>query len=410
MAGTTISITADDGGRFNAYLARPASGGGPALLVLQEIFGVNRHIRDVCDRYAEEGYIALAPDLFWRLEPGIEMDYGEAELKRGVELRSRADLKLMVKDLARAVALARGLPQASGKVGVVGFCFGGRMAYLTAAHTDVDVAVSYYGGGIDQYLDLASSIRCPIMLHWGGQDASIPPAARDAVQAALAGHERAESYLYPDALHGFNCDRRASYHRFSASLALSRTLGLLRWTIGPRYDLGALWERHTGCEFVSRDVDATMRTMVEQPYVNHVPTLTGGVGQQELHRFYKNVLIPQMPPDTKMVPISRTIGADRLVDEFLLCFTHDREIDFMAPGITPTGKYVEVPTVAIVQFRGDKVAHEHIHWDHATFLKQLGAIHDKGLPVAGVEGARKLVDETLPSNTMMSNWNRDHSK
>ncbi len=177
--------------------------------------------------------------------------------------------------------------------------------------------------------------------------------------------------------------------------------------IGPRYDLSELWERHTAHEFAEHDADATMRTMVPQPYVNHIPTLTGGVGYDELRYFYANHFLPRLPADAKLVPVTRTIGPDRLVDEFVVCFTHDREIDFMARGILATGRYVEVPHVAVVEFRGNKIAHEHIHWDHASLLKQLGVLNAKGLPVAGIEGAKKLVDETLPSNEMMPQWKRN---
>ena len=170
--------------------------------------------------------------------------------------------------------------------------------------------------------------------------------------------------------------------------------------------VGALWEQHAACEFALHDVDATMRTMVPEPYVNHIPTLTGGVGYKDLYRFYKNHFIPRLPPDAHLVPVTRTIGPDRLIDEFLLCFTHDREVDFMAPGVPATGKYVEVPHVAVVEFRGDKIAHEHIHWDHASLLKQLGVLDARGLPVAGIEGAKKLVDERLPANELMPQWKR----
>ena len=147
-----------------------------------------------------------------------------------------------------------------------------------------------------------------------------------------------------------------------------------------------------------------MKTMVSKPYVNHLPTMTGGVGQAELARFYANHFIPKCPKDTSLVPISRTIGTDRLVDEMLFCFTHDMEIDWMLPGIAPTGKRVEIPLVAIVCFRGDKLYHEHIYWDQASVLVQIGLLDAKGLPVAGIQTARKLVDERLPSNTLMSRW------
>jgi carboxymethylenebutenolidase len=147
-----------------------------------------------------------------------------------------------------------------------------------------------------------------------------------------------------------------------------------------------------------------MATMVAQPYVNHIPTLTGGVGHDELKRFYKHHFVHANPPDTTITPISRTIGASQIVDELLFCFTHTTEIDWMLPGVAPTGKRVEIPLVAIVKFRGDKLYHEHIYWDQASVLVQLGLLDAAGLPVAGVETARKLLDETVPSNGLMQRW------
>jgi carboxymethylenebutenolidase len=132
--------------------------------------------------------------------------------------------------------------------------------------------------------------------------------------------------------------------------------------------------------------------------------MTGGVGADDLARFYAQHFIPKCPADTKLVPVSRTIGADRLVDEVLFCFTHDIEIDWMLPGIAPTGRYVEVPLVAIVAFRGGKLWHEHIYWDQASVLVQIGVLDPAGLPVAGIEAAKKLIDEKLLSNTLMKNW------
>ena len=153
-----------------------------------------------------------------------------------------------------------------------------------------------------------------------------------------------------------------------------------------------------------------MKTMVASPYVNHIPTMTGGVGHDALARFYRNHFIPKTPKDTRLVPISRTVGADRVVDEMLFCFTHDMVMDWMLPGILPTGKYVEIPLVAIVNFRGPKLYHEHIYWDQASVLVQIGKLDPAGLPVAGVETARKLVDETLPSNTLMAAWASSEGK
>jgi carboxymethylenebutenolidase len=153
-----------------------------------------------------------------------------------------------------------------------------------------------------------------------------------------------------------------------------------------------------------------MATMVDEPYVNHIPTMTGGVGRDQLKRFYKYHFIGGNPPDTDLVPVSRTIGDDQVVDELLFTFTHTSEIDWMLPGVAPTGRRVEIPLVAIVRFEGDKVAHEHIYWDQASVLVQIGLIEPDGLPVAGIDTAKKVVDTTLPSNELMARWDESEHK
>jgi carboxymethylenebutenolidase len=170
--------------------------------------------------------------------------------------------------------------------------------------------------------------------------------------------------------------------------------------------LSNLWEEHLKYEFETRNTEDTLKTMVADAYVNHIPIMTGGVGQEELREFYSKRFIPQMPPDTEMTPISRTIGDDRLVDEMVFKFTHTIAMDWMLPGIAPTGKRVEVPLVVIVQFRDGKLAHEHIYWDQAAVLVQLGLLDPSVLPVAGVESARKVLDPTLPSNALIQRAER----
>jgi carboxymethylenebutenolidase len=165
--------------------------------------------------------------------------------------------------------------------------------------------------------------------------------------------------------------------------------------------LQQLWEEHVRHEFATHNTEDTLATMVEGAYVNHIPVLTGGVGKDELREFYSKRFIPQMPPDTEMTPISRTIGNDQLVDEMVFKFTHTIAMDWMLPGIAPTGKRVEVPLVAIVRFKEDKLAHEHIYWDQASVLVQLGLLDAATLPVAGVESARKALDPSLPANALM---------
>lgn len=161
-----------------------------------------------------------------------------------------------------------------------------------------------------------------------------------------------------------------------------------------------IWEEHLRHEFDTRSTDDTLATMVEDAYVNHVPVLTGGSGKTELRDFYSRHFIPKMPPDLTMTPISRTIGEDQLVDEFVVSFTHTVEMEWMLPGIAPTGKRVEVPTIVIVHFRDGKLAHEHIYWDQATVLVQLGLIDPKGLPVAGADSAQKVRDPRRPSRSL----------
>ena len=165
--------------------------------------------------------------------------------------------------------------------------------------------------------------------------------------------------------------------------------------------LSQLWEEHVRYEFSTRNADDTLATMVEDAYVNHIPVLTGGSGQDELREFYSKRFIPQMPPDTEMTPISRTIGEDQIVDEMIFKFTHTIPMDWMLPGISPTEKRVEVPLVAIIRFRDGKLAHEHIYWDQASVLVQIGLLDPANLPVAGVESARKVLDPSLPANELM---------
>jgi carboxymethylenebutenolidase len=410
MAGTTIDITAADGGTFKAYLAVPKGGKGPGIVLCQEIFGINAYIREVADYYAEEGYTVVAPDLFWRIEPGIELGYSEQEWQHAFELFQKFDTELGMQDITATVEAMRTMPQVVGKIGALGFCLGGRLAYLAAARSGVDCAVAYYGVTIDQYLDEAAKIQVPVLLHFADQDKYAPMATVDRIKGAFAGRDDVEIYVYPGVDHAFARPQSPHYHKPSALVAHHRSIALFRRHMGPHYDFSALWDRHCEHEFATRDVDATMATMVEQPYVNHIPTMTGGVGHDQLKRFYKYHFIPKTPQDTKLIPISRTVGEGILVDEMLFCFTHDIEIDWMLPGIPPTGRYVEIPLVAIVKFRGDKLYNEHIYWDQASVLVQIGKLDPQGLPVAGIETAKKLVDETLPSNTLMPRWHESDGK
>jgi carboxymethylenebutenolidase len=147
-----------------------------------------------------------------------------------------------------------------------------------------------------------------------------------------------------------------------------------------------------------------MRTMTANPYVNQVPVMTGGYGYEEVERFYRHHFIPKWPPDTSVEPISRTVGADQVVDEVMVSFTHDLEMDHFLPGVPPTGRRVRLPVCVVVKFEGGKVAHEHIYWDNASLLVQIGLLDPAGLPGTGAEQADKLLDPSLPSNTLMERW------
>ena len=287
MTGKTIALAADDGGKFSAYLAVPEAGSGPGLLLLQEIFGVNETMRQCANLFAEEGYVTIVPDLFWRLEPGIELGYGEADFARALDYMGRFDADRGVADAGAALKALRAMSECTGKLAVLGFCLGGRLAYLTAARHRVDAAICFYGVGIEQVLDEAPNISCPMAMHFAGADQFVPETAVDKIRAAFVARDDVTIWLYPEVDHAFyNRARKEVYHRPSALMAHSRSIALLRREMGPHHDLEKLWERHLDYEFFTRDADKTMATMVGEPYVNHVPTMTGGTGHAELRRFY----------------------------------------------------------------------------------------------------------------------------
>lgn len=168
-----------------------------------------------------------------------------------------------------------------------------------------------------------------------------------------------------------------------------------------------VWEAHLAGEFEQKSAEAAVDTMVEQPSVNHVPVLTGGVGRDQVAHFYRNYFIPAMPPDTEIHPISRTVGQGRIVDEFVFKFTHTVQMDWLLPGVPATGRPVEVVKVVVVQFEGDRIVSERIHWDQASVLVQIGLLDPALFPVAGVETARKVLDPHLPSNALMKRTIQD---
>jgi len=221
--GDWIELTAADGFRFSAYRTKPAGTHRGALVVAQEIFGVNSHIRSVCDGFAADGYVAVAPALFDRYERGLDLGYTPADVARGRELKGLAKTDAALLDLAAA----RDGVASTGKVGVIGYCWGGYLAWIAAARLPgFACAVPYYGGGMTDAI--AEQPTCPVMAHFGERDANIPAAG---VKALAAAHPSAQVFLYP-ADHGFNCDQRGAFDAPAARLARERTLAFLRQNIG----------------------------------------------------------------------------------------------------------------------------------------------------------------------------------
>src|SRR5712692_803270 len=393
-----VTVKSFDGGEFDAYIALPAGGYGPGIVVLQEIFGVNEYMRQVADWYAAHGFVALVPDLFWRQEPGIQLtDQTEADWQKAFALYQGLDEAKAVEDSAAAVEFLRKHPACSGRVGAVGFCLGGNLAYLLSVRFKPDCAVGYYGVSIEKTLNEAKNLGSPLTLHVAGKDQYCPPEAQKQIHDTLDSNPLVTIHDYPEQDHAFGRTGGEHYDASAAELANLRTLEFFVRNLAgaglasAQKSLSDRWDEHVKYEFATRNTEDTLRTMVADAYVNHVPVLTGGVGHEQLREFYSQRFIPQMPPDTSMTPVSRTIGEDRIVDEMVFEFTHTIPMEWMLPGVPPTGKHVKVALVAVVSFRGDKLAHEHIYWDQASVLVQIGLLDRAGLPVAGVESADKVL-------------------
>jgi carboxymethylenebutenolidase len=223
-----ISVKTPDGS-FQAYVATPSVQPAPAIVVIQEIFGVNADLRATCDELAAQGYLAVSPDLFWRLEPGVDMtDQSEAEWKKGVALYTAFDFDTGVKDIAATLQAARSMPGASGKVGLMGFCLGGLMTFLTTAREGADASVAYYGGNTDKHLDEAKNIRNPLLMHLGEEDEYISKDAQKAIVEALKKVPSAQVFTYPGCSHAFARHGGAHYDKKAAELANGRTADFFR--------------------------------------------------------------------------------------------------------------------------------------------------------------------------------------
>ena len=228
MSSESMTILAE-GGRFGAYVARPAVAQAPAVVVLQEIFGVNAVMRGVCDDLAAKGFVAVCPDLFWRIEPGIDItDQSEAEWKRAFELYNAFDVEAGMADIAAAVEAVRARPDTTDKVGAVGYCLGGLLAFLAATRTDSDASVSYYGVGIEKYTAEADRITRPLLMHIAEEDQFTPKPVQELILSALKNHPQIEVHTYPGRDHAFARPGGEHYDRSDAALAESRTLEFFR--------------------------------------------------------------------------------------------------------------------------------------------------------------------------------------
>ena len=230
MSGETITIKGPDGS-FSGYLSKPKSGTGPGIVVIQEIFGVNKVMRDLTDWYASQGFVALCPDLFWRIEPGIDItDQTEEEWKQAFDLFGKFDVDKGIVDIGATIDTLR--PMTTGKVGAVGYCLGGQLAYLTACHTSSDASVGYYGVNIQNRLDDAKGIKKPLMLHIAGKDEFVPPEAQEQVVAGLRDNSHVTIHRYPDNDHAFARPGGAHYDKKTADEANDRTVKFFQRHLG----------------------------------------------------------------------------------------------------------------------------------------------------------------------------------
>ena len=226
--GEMTTIKTQDGD-FAAYVARPSNPKAPAVVVIQEIFGVNAVMRGVCDELAAAGFLAVCPDLFWRIEPGVDItDQSEAEWKKAFELYNAFDVDAGVKDIAATIDHVRGLAECSGKVGAVGYCLGGLLAFLTSTRTDSDASVGYYGVGIEKHLVEADKLAHPLMIHIAEEDGFVPKEAQALILSKLKNHPQVQAYTYPGRDHAFALVGGEHYDAADAKLANGRTLAFFQ--------------------------------------------------------------------------------------------------------------------------------------------------------------------------------------
>ncbi|KAK6003427.1 hypothetical protein QM012_009198 [Aureobasidium pullulans] len=367
------------------------AGKGPALIVLVDQEAARNASMDSIEpsplqKWAEESYVVAQVDL--------------KKLQKSFE-----------ETLSETISFIKDLPSFDGnqKFGVISYLSSWPSEVIHALDGTQEIAsiVVYGSSGVDS--------TKPTLFHRPGNPPM--PIKKDVPK-------KNKTYYYPKVEPFFVLPAHQSFHASSASVSHTRTLSFLKPILGgPFFDLEEIWEEHCLYEFGERAVEKTMSTMVQEPYVNHIPTLTGGIGRARLTDFYRDHFVFSNPEDTALELVSRTVGIDRVIDEFIFSFTHDREIDWLLPGVPPTGKKCRLPFTSIVNIRGDRLYHEHIAWDQATALVQLGLLpeylpftypiegktaapgkhFEYRVPAAGVETAQKLVDESsVESNQMLA--------
>lgn len=227
MTATSVRIPARDGGSFEGWLSTPASGRGPGLVLLAEIYNANHWVRGVCERYAAQGYVVMAPDLYWRQAPGQYLDYTPEDQQRGRALAAEMDLGLFVEDLKASADWLRARPECTGRVGTVGYCLGGKLVWIGLANKAVDAGVAYYAVQLADFLDDAKRIDAPIMMHFGSLDHRVPPDLYAKIQESLAGKPDASTFWYEGADHGFDRNGYPPHHPEASGLAGQRTRDFL---------------------------------------------------------------------------------------------------------------------------------------------------------------------------------------
>lgn len=347
----------------------PECGSGPGLLLTADGAIPDAAVQARAKLFAEEGYVVAV-------------------------LRGAADS-------ADIRAAAAGLSDRAETTGGPVCIAHGNIAVAALDSADAFSAMVIFDAPDAARSNSLSGLPCPVVFQFGTADAAGAASAADALRGAINASDGSRVYTWPDAAPGFALPGTPAFDGRVDSLAHSRTLELIRRVVGPYYDYVALFAEHIRHEFETRDVDATMATMIDAPYVNHVPTLAGGVGHDMLKRFYKYHFVDQNSHDRNSITVSHTLGPDRVVLELVVRYKHDQVLDRYFPDIDPTDEYVELATVLIVKFRGDKVCHEHIYWDQGSALKQIGVLDAGDLPIAGAEAARKVLDEHRPSNIFM---------